>query len=61
WCKAINMRLELDCQMTDSRWARRMIQKSLVLKTWKGTLTNEDALPKDWIGETQVLVGIAQG
>ncbi|KAJ7937533.1 hypothetical protein B0H13DRAFT_1588477, partial [Mycena leptocephala] len=58
WKKAINLRLELDCQMTDSCWARRTITKSIILKTWKGTLANEDTLPTDWIREPQVLVGV---
>jgi ribonuclease HI len=36
WRKTMNLRLELDCQMTNARWAWKAISKSLVLKTWQG-------------------------
>jgi ribonuclease HI len=54
----MNLRLELDCQMTNARWARKAIPKPLVLKTWQGVLERQDTLPEDWTGEPQVLVGV---
>ncbi|KAK7016573.1 hypothetical protein R3P38DRAFT_2377907, partial [Favolaschia claudopus] len=58
WMKAINLRLELDREMADrQKWGRKAAPKSLTLKTWRGVLLNEDTLPDDWIGESQVLVG----
>ncbi|KAJ7683356.1 hypothetical protein B0H17DRAFT_941990, partial [Mycena rosella] len=59
WLRTINNRLGLDRAMTnEGRYGKRAIKKSLVLKTWRKTLKNERNLPKDWIWETEVLVGI---
>ncbi|KAF8960682.1 hypothetical protein BDZ97DRAFT_1665418 [Flammula alnicola] len=58
WIKAINLRLEMDCRMTDSKYEKKALAKGLVLDTWTGTLLNEDNLPQDWTRETGVLVGI---
>ena len=33
-------------------------KKNLVLKTWSGTLKNENTLPDDWINMPGVLVGV---
>ncbi|KAJ7448882.1 hypothetical protein B0H11DRAFT_1743994, partial [Mycena galericulata] len=55
WTRMINMRLDLDCQMTN-KW--RYEKKALVLKTWSKLIRNEDTLPADWTGEPQILVGV---
>ncbi|KAJ3780058.1 hypothetical protein GGU10DRAFT_279975, partial [Lentinula aff. detonsa] len=49
WLKMMNDRLEMDCDMTNGRYERKALSKRLVLQTWKGTLSNEKSLPKDWI------------
>ncbi|KAJ7916585.1 hypothetical protein B0H13DRAFT_1609160, partial [Mycena leptocephala] len=59
WARQINMRLALDCQMTNKgRYEKKALKKSLVLKTWSKIIRNEDTLPADWTGEPQVLVGV---
>jgi hypothetical protein len=59
WLRAINNRLGLDCAMTNGvKYGKKAIKKSVVLKTWRKVLNNEDRLPKDWTWETGVLVGI---
>ncbi|KAJ7661175.1 hypothetical protein B0H17DRAFT_953751 [Mycena rosella] len=52
WLKTINNRLGLD------GYGKKAIKKSLVLKTWQRVLKNERNLPKNWIWEAEVLVGI---
>ncbi|KAJ7631509.1 hypothetical protein B0H17DRAFT_962323 [Mycena rosella] len=59
WLKTINNRLGLDRAMTnDGKYGKKAIKKSLVLKTWQRVLKNERNLPKNWIWEAEVLVGI---
>lgn len=59
WTKQINIRLALDREMTDkTRYGKKAVPKSLVLKTWSKVIQDEDTLPEDWIGEPQVLVGV---
>ncbi|KAJ6485452.1 hypothetical protein C8R47DRAFT_980195 [Mycena vitilis] len=59
WQSALNIRLALDCQMTNkTRYEKKALPKSLVLKTWSGVIQHEDTLPDDWTGEPQVLVGV---
>ena len=59
WLKAINNRLKIDCVLTNGvKYGKKAIDKSLVLRTWKKTLKNEEILPKDWTRETGVLVGV---
>ncbi|PBK83575.1 hypothetical protein ARMGADRAFT_944806, partial [Armillaria gallica] len=49
----------LDCILSDKKkYKKKAIQKSLVLKTWQGTLLQESSLPEDWTRENGVLVGI---
>lgn len=56
---AINKRLELDREMTNPRYERKALKKSVVIQTWKGLLQNEENLPTDWISASSgVLVGI---
>ncbi len=51
--------MKLDSILSDwKRFKRKAIQKSLVLKTWQGTLMKESSLPEDWTMEDRVLVGI---
>lgn len=57
WNFRINRRIRLDQAMGSRRphdWRR--LDKRLVLNTWRGSLTNEAQLPKDWIREKGVLV-----
>ncbi|KAJ3796747.1 hypothetical protein GGU11DRAFT_649399, partial [Lentinula aff. detonsa] len=44
WTKMINDRLKLDCRLTNLKLGTKAIPKKLVLRTWKGTLTNEEEL-----------------
>ncbi|KAJ7330328.1 hypothetical protein DFH08DRAFT_708879, partial [Mycena albidolilacea] len=57
WRWTINNRLEIDRLLTNTKWGKHTIQKSLVLQTWRNTLANEDRLPEDWTGKAGVLVG----
>ncbi|KAJ3996504.1 hypothetical protein F5050DRAFT_1571392, partial [Lentinula boryana] len=59
WTKMMNDRLELDCRLTNLKLGTKAIPKKLVLRTWKGTLTNEEKLPNDWTAKSGGLVGIA--
>ncbi|KAG6914510.1 hypothetical protein DXG01_009287 [Tephrocybe rancida] len=61
WLKAINDRLKLDQQLTNTKLGKKAIPRNLVKETWKGTLHAEHALPEDWIGCTGVLVGMSFG
>ena len=61
WLAAVNLRLELDRKMTNPKYEKKALNKSLVLGTWKGVLKNEQDLPDDWIREDGVLVGIDIG
>ncbi|KIY46005.1 hypothetical protein FISHEDRAFT_14229, partial [Fistulina hepatica ATCC 64428] len=59
WIAAINSRLAIDRLMTNRRkYGRCAIPKSIVLRTWNGTLLSENQLPADWITGPRVLVGI---
>ena len=61
WLAAVNLRLELDRKMTNPKYKKKALNKSLVLSTWKGVLKNEQDLPDDWIREDGVLVGMDIG
>ncbi|KAJ7738922.1 hypothetical protein B0H16DRAFT_1729606 [Mycena metata] len=59
WRSCLNIRLALDCQMTNkSRYTNKAMPKSLILKTWGEVIQDKDTLPADLTGELQVLVGI---
>ena len=59
WLKAINNQLELDKLMTDdNKYQTKAINSELVLNTWKGTLKDEELLPRNWLYTPEVLVGI---
>ncbi|KAI0355139.1 RnaseH-domain-containing protein, partial [Trametes cingulata] len=58
WRAVINRRLSTDMAITNVRTCgKRAIPRDMVLKTWSGTLEQENALPDDWIGCPGVLVG----
>ncbi|KAK0463726.1 ribonuclease H-like protein [Desarmillaria tabescens] len=59
WVQALNNRLAQDCMATDvARFGNKALRRDLVLRTWNGVLLQNDALPNDWVGNTEVLVGI---
>ncbi|KAJ7260028.1 hypothetical protein B0H12DRAFT_1277944, partial [Mycena haematopus] len=64
WVSMINSTLRQDQLLTNTaRFGDLAIKKQLVLKTWSGTLLDEDSLLDDWTRCRGVLVGIsdAQG
>ncbi|KAE9388214.1 hypothetical protein BT96DRAFT_1074859 [Gymnopus androsaceus JB14] len=61
WVRMINDRLELDRRMTHHRYGTKALANGLVIHTWRGTLMNEENLPKDWTKESGVLVSITGG
>lgn len=56
WIAAINARLTLDIAMTHPRFGKKSIPTKTVLRTWKGSLYDETALPDDWTRKGEVLV-----
>ncbi|KIY53505.1 hypothetical protein FISHEDRAFT_33125 [Fistulina hepatica ATCC 64428] len=59
WLFRINKRLKLDQALTKKKsFGNRTIQEGTVTGTWKGTLANENNLPKHWVWDPGVLVGI---
>lgn len=50
--------MTLDIASTHKRYDNLTIKKSLVLRTWKNTLKDEENLPDDFIKHAGVLVGI---
>ncbi|KAJ7585068.1 hypothetical protein C8J56DRAFT_788696 [Mycena floridula] len=59
WVRALNEHLKNDCFMTNqAQYGIRALNPDLVLRTWSGTLRDEDNLPDFWIKEPKVLVGI---
>ncbi len=58
WIDAMNARLELDRMMTNSKYEKKSIPINLVQSTWKNTLRDEEILPKNWVTDSGVLVGI---
>ncbi|KAJ7016507.1 hypothetical protein C8F04DRAFT_1281189 [Mycena alexandri] len=53
----MNIRLKLDCTLTDTgKYGTRALKKDLVLKTWVRVLKNKVNLPKDWTREAEVLL-----
>jgi len=57
WLAMINMRLKLDCLMTDKRhYDHKAIDPKLVQRTWDGVLHDEQGLPDNWVAESGVLV-----
>lgn len=58
WITTINARLDLDREMTNEGLGKRRLKTKIVLSTWRGTLNDEDKLPKNWTKLSGVLVGI---
>ena len=42
----------------DNKYQTKAINSELVLNTWKGTLKDEELLPRNWLYTPEVLVGI---
>ncbi|EPQ50338.1 ribonuclease H-like protein [Gloeophyllum trabeum ATCC 11539] len=57
WTNAINRRLTTD-RVTAAKLTRKPKFEQTVANTWKGTLRGEQQLPKDWMMNDEVLVGI---
>ncbi len=52
WLSALNRRLHTDCLLTNKKkYNKKAILKSVVLRTWQGTLRNEKSLPENWTKE----------
>ncbi|KAJ7846786.1 hypothetical protein B0H13DRAFT_1646440, partial [Mycena leptocephala] len=60
WVSQMNERLSIDRALTNRiKFGKQYsLAPSLVLGTWKGSLLDEDKLPKDWLRDPEVLVGI---
>ncbi|KAJ7657452.1 hypothetical protein DFH06DRAFT_1409785 [Mycena polygramma] len=60
WVHTLNDRIEVDRFMACdfSYRGRQKILPAVVLRTWSRILLDEDKLPKDWLREPKVLVGI---
>ncbi|KAJ7735349.1 hypothetical protein B0H16DRAFT_1327135, partial [Mycena metata] len=60
WIYTMNDHLETDCYLAthSSQKDRTGIPPALVLRTWHKTLLEGEKLPKDWLREPRVLVGI---
>ena len=56
WVSRINAKLTLDRASTNKKYGSFTTKKSIVLKTWSGTLKNEHTLPDNWINMPRVLV-----
>ncbi|KAF9464942.1 hypothetical protein BDZ94DRAFT_1160912 [Collybia nuda] len=59
WLQCINTCLKLDqLQANHSKYGKKAMKESLVMDTWSGILMDEENLPKNWIWQSSVLVGI---
>ncbi|KAJ7909935.1 hypothetical protein B0H13DRAFT_2233002 [Mycena leptocephala] len=60
WVSQMNERLSIDRALTNRiKFGKQYsLAPSLVLDTWKGSLLDEDKMPKDWLRDPEVLVGI---
>ncbi|KAK0503869.1 hypothetical protein EDD18DRAFT_1062432, partial [Armillaria luteobubalina] len=64
WLSVINLRLHLDCLLTNTqRYETKALEHCTVATTWSRLLQNENGLPSDWMNDvskhrTEVLVGI---
>ncbi|KAF9063132.1 hypothetical protein BDP27DRAFT_1232591, partial [Rhodocollybia butyracea] len=57
--QTLNACLQQDIRQTNCfRWGSRAISKDIVHSTWTPVLKDYDSLPPDWVGKTEVLVGI---
>ncbi|KAJ7747677.1 hypothetical protein DFH07DRAFT_775991 [Mycena maculata] len=60
WVSLMNERLKIDAFMATTRSDQHkiLVPPEVVLQTWGRTLLNEVSLPKDWLRDPRVLVGI---
>ncbi|EIM91131.1 uncharacterized protein STEHIDRAFT_49333, partial [Stereum hirsutum FP-91666 SS1] len=59
WVFTMNQRLSLDRSTSNKmKFGTKATRPDLVLKTWNGTLLNEENLPENWLWQAGVLVGI---
>jgi hypothetical protein len=59
WLTMMNQRLTLDRLMTNrNRYGKRALKSGVVLSTWSNVLLDEENLPRNWIWQSGVLVGI---
>lgn len=58
WLATINARLDLDREMTNENLGKHKLKTKVVLQTWKGALSEEKPLPRNWTKLNGVLVGI---
>ncbi|KAJ7167393.1 hypothetical protein C8R43DRAFT_877610 [Mycena crocata] len=60
WVRMMNERLQIDINLTNTLKFDKQysLPHSLVLDTWRGTLKDEASLPKNWLSESEVLVGM---
>ncbi|KAJ7714014.1 ribonuclease H-like protein [Mycena metata] len=61
WVRTINERLEIDISLTNEmKFGKQYsLKPAVVLETWRGTLENEGNMPRNWLRQPEVLVGIA--
>ncbi|KZT25981.1 hypothetical protein NEOLEDRAFT_1047831, partial [Neolentinus lepideus HHB14362 ss-1] len=57
WINAINRRLSID-RIVAGKIKRSLKAVKQVVRTWRGTLADEDLLPTFWVNHFEVLVGI---
>jgi hypothetical protein len=59
WLTVINQRLTLDRFLTDrTRYGKKALRTQTVLNTWSDVLMDKKSLPRNWIGQSGVLVGM---
>jgi hypothetical protein len=59
WLSMINLRLTHDRLMADrNRYGKKALKTGVVLNTWPHVLLNVESLPRNWIWQSGVLVGI---
>ncbi|KAJ7125857.1 hypothetical protein C8R46DRAFT_927517 [Mycena filopes] len=60
WVRTMNEHLEIDINLTNEmKFGKQYsLPQALVLETWRGTLKDEGKMPKDWLRQPEVLVGI---
>jgi len=57
WINLMNVRLDLDRKLMNSKYRMKAIPNSLIKATCKSVLRNEEALPENCIMHDRVLVG----
>ncbi|KAF7983980.1 hypothetical protein HWV62_17442 [Athelia sp. TMB] len=57
WMHVMEKRLALDQALTHKKWEKKALKRELVLKTWRGTLQDEQDLLEDWTRKSGVPAG----